>query len=140
MNAEALNEFKSSILERLKGIQEKKDQAEKNRSDYLKLRDNLIARITEVEKEIEGFSKQLESGQKAISDLEKLARDGEEAQKEAANANQSTAGVDKSKDEEVEEDLFMTEDGLPMMEIYEELDDDGNIIGKDEYNLFEMWN
>lgn len=140
MNAEALNEFKSSILERLKGIQEKKDQAEKNRSDYLKLRDNLIARITEVEKEIEGFSKQLESGQKAISDLEKLARDGEEAQKEATNANQSTAGVDKSKDEEVEEDLFMTEDGLPMMEIYEELDDDGNIIGKDEYNLFEMWN
>ena len=48
--------------------------------------------------------------------------------------------MDKSKDEEVEEDLFMTEDGLPMMEIYEELDDDGNIIGKDEYNLFEMWN
>lgn len=140
MNAEALNEFKSSILDRLKGIQEKKDQAEKNRSDYLKLRDNLIARITEVEKEIEGFSKQLESGQKAISDLEKLAQDGEEAQKEAANANQSTAGMDKSKDEEVEEDLFMTEDGLPMMEIYEELDDDGNIIGKDEYNLFEMWN
>ncbi|KAF5100566.1 hypothetical protein D0Z00_001185 [Geotrichum galactomycetum] len=33
-----------------------------------------------------------------------------------------------SDEEEKEEDPFMSEDGLPIMEIYEELDDDGNII------------
>lgn len=119
MSAE-LDQVKSSILEKLKEFEEKKVQAEKSRDDYMKLRDNILARISEVEAEIETHSKQIAAGYKAIKDLETIYK------REAALREEEA----KSKDNEEEEDPFMTEDGLPMMEIYEELDDDGNIIGK----------
>lgn len=181
-----LDEFKASILARLKSVEEKKAQAEQTRSDYIKLRNNINARIDEVDEEISGLQSQIESGLKAIGDLERIVQDEQKLQQksittetgrpENATKNrpepvvkstgptkltqqsmasntvkselpQSTKTVDKNainsveiavekdakeeknKDEvKSEEDPFVTEDGLPIMEIYEELDDDGNII------------
>lgn len=118
MSAE-LDQVRSEILDKLKEFEEKKAQAEKSRDDYLKLRDNILARISEVEAEIETHSKQIAAGHKAINDLETIYK------REAALREEEA----RSKEGEEEEDPFTTEDGLPMMEIYEELDDDGNIIG-----------
>lgn len=122
MSAEALDTLKNSILEKIQGFEEKQAQAEKTRNDYLKLRDNILARISEVEAEIEQHAKQVESGHKAIKDIEEIYKRQEALQKEAEKSS--------SKDGKPEDDPFMTEDGLPMMEIYEELDDDGNILGE----------
>lgn len=181
-----LDEFKASILARLKGVEEKKAQAEKTRSDYIKLRNNINDRIDEVDEELSGLQSQIESGLKAISDLERIVQDEQKLQqtlittetgrsehvtknrpesvvkstgprklnqqKMTSNTvkseiTQSTKTVDKTAinsveiavkkdakeeknedEEKSEKDPFVTEDGFPIMEIYEELDDDGNII------------
>lgn len=194
-----LDDFKASILARLKGVEEKKEQAEKTRSDYIRLRDNINARISEVDIEISDLEIQIESGLKAISDLERIVEDEKKLQQTSSSTNavrpepimegpepvakevgakkqtenaatpgkietepkQLQNGVkanttksvgtenvisakeeNKPDKEETEEDPFMSEDGLPIMEIYEELDDDENIICKfDILPLFpSTWN
>lgn len=118
----ALASFKSTITTKLQGVEEKKSAAQKTRQDYMRLRDNILARIQEVDTEIAGYDKQIESGNKAIRDLEEIYKREEELRQEEANRRTENG------EEEEESDPFMTEDGLPMMEIYEELDDDGNVI------------
>lgn len=80
---------------------------------------------------IDRYDKQLDSAQRATVDLQRIA-DEVEAQEEqdrkdplpktVSDALSSGAIVDA-----IGDDPFMTEDGLPIMEIVEELDDDDNI-------------
>lgn len=78
---------------------------------------------------------QLDSASRAISDLDRILEDS------ASTSSPTTGKKDKPRQaidalrdgsiiSEIENDPFMTDDGLPIMEIVEELDDDGNITCK----------
>lgn len=124
----ALEAFKSNIHSRLKTIEEKKRIAGKSREDYIRLRDNILERIQEVDKEIADYDKQIESGHKAIRDLEDIYKREVISKSPSQTGAQVVQSTNNTDGDQEEEDPFTTEDGLPMMEICEELDEDENLI------------
>lgn len=79
-------------------------------------------RIRNLSADIKGVNDNLESARKAIDDLEKLGDNGQITESEGEDVNtQASSGGN-------EEDGDTTEDGLPLMDIREELDEDGNVI------------
>lgn len=75
-----------------------------------------------IDNQTQALSTKLDSASRAIFDLERIISQ-QSINDNLDDSNQSGEAVDEPE----EADMFVSEDGLPMMEIVEELDDDGNI-------------
>lgn len=105
--------------------------------------------IMATSKYIVQYNKKLESAKKAIEDLERISADDQsinssgQSKSDTINSLKAHAGgnlegkniladaiASGALSTELENDPFLSEDGLPIMEIVEELDEEGNITCK----------